>query len=186
MADEPGTEPTPSEPAVGVTPEPPAPAPEAPAGGPDESQKAARLERERDSWKVKFETLAATVKGDGSAEGDKKPTVEELQAAAQKAVDDAKVEMATQAKVFGVQLALTKAGCKDTDAAMVHIALDDVKVREDGKLAGLDVVEFGKTYPYLFGQPGTMSTGAPNGGTAPTKPALTIKEGLAAQLGKKR
>lgn len=103
------------------------------------------------------------------------PSVEELTAQHQ-----------AQAKTWAIERELLKSGCVDTEALMVHIKADDVKLSEDGKsiTEGLDIEKLKETYGYLFDQPTetkqTVSTSAQLGGKPAQKTPGSISEGVQA------
>ena len=152
------------------TPQPAAPAPEpAPQGGakgePDEYQKMRR--------EILEEVKGMLPKNEPAEPAPAEPNLDEINAQHQ-----------AQAKSWAIERELLKGGCVDTDALMVHIKTDDVKLAEDSKsiTEGLDMEALKKSYPYLFPQPTqtpqTVSTSANPGGAAMPTEAKNIKQGL--------
>lgn len=132
-----------------------------PAGAPDQAQKLARIERERDDYKAKWEAAQA----------------------AEQAKADLEAQLADARKRAAVDVALASKGCLDLQMARAAIDLSKLTVKDDGSVEGFDADEFAKAKPFLFHQTqaaATVSTGAPQGGSEPPKQARTIKEGLAA------
>ena len=79
-------------------------------------------------------------------------------------LDELNAKHAAEAKSWAIERELLKSGCVDTDALMVHIKADEVKLAEDGKsiAEGVDIEELKKSYPYLFPSP------------TPTEPKKTV------------
>ena len=151
----PATDPTPPAP-----PEPPAPAaPLAPTppdgqGNDDNSAHAAqRIQAERDL--LKGELAAAQAKL-----ADVK-TAEDLEAAKQAALDEAKAIYDAKMLDLGIEIALVKAGCVNTKATMALIDKAGIELSGD-EVKGLDAAKLATEYPYLFqAQPQPrVSTGA--------------------------
>nr|DAZ40259.1 MAG TPA: minor structural protein [Caudoviricetes sp.] len=179
MADEPkptpDSTPTPNpEPPAPAPTEPPTPAPQEPTPDPTPGPKG-----EPDGFK-KLERMVVELK-EQFEKGNPTPAQTEP---TEPNLDEVKAQHAAQAKNWAIERELLKAGCIDTDALMVHVKADEVKLSEDGKTIseGLDVDELKKSYSYLFptqtDPKPTVSTSAnPGGAQAPTE-AMTIKQGL--------
>ena len=133
------------------------------AAGPDESQKLARIERERDDYKAKWEAAQA----------------------AEAAKADLEAQLADARKRAAVDVALASRGCLSLQMARTAVDFSKIEVKDDGTVEGFDAEAFVAANPFLF-QPqpaapsATVSTGAPQGGPEPVKEARTIKEALAA------
>lgn len=177
MADEP--KPTP-DPTPTPDPEPPTPAPtESPAPEPTPTPDPEPKGPKGDPDKLQaLERQIAEIK-EALKKEDSTPAEP-----AEPNLDEVKAQHASQAKNWAIERELLKAGCIDTDALMVHVKADEVKLSEDGKTIseGLDVDELKKSYSYLFptqtDPKPTVSTSAnPGGAQAPTE-AMTIKQGL--------
>lgn len=173
---EPQPSPVPQDPAPtpDPVPTPPQPQPEPqPQGGakgePDGFQK---LQRE-------FGEMKEFIDGLKKAQEPAAPSEPDL--------DELNAKHAAEAKSWTIERELLKSGCIDTDALMVHIKADDVKLAEDGKsiAEGMDIDELKKSYPYLFPSSTptepkkTVSTSAGAGGASAPTEAKTIQDGLA-------
>lgn len=145
----------------------PAPAPQEPQGPKGEPSELQKMRREI------IDEVKGLINPKQPAPAPAGPSVEDLTA-----------EHAAQAKSWAIERELLKSGCVDTEALMVHIKADEVKLAEDGKsiAEGLDLDELKKSYPYLFPQPTqtpqTVSTSANPGGAAKPAQAMTIEQGL--------
>lgn len=103
-------------------------------------------------------------------------------------LDELNAKHAAEAKSWAIERELLKSGCIDTDALMVHIKADDVKLAEDGKsiAEGVDIEELKKSYPYLFPSSTptkpkkTVSTSAGAGGSKQNIIPESLKEGVEA------
>lgn len=132
-----------------------------PKGQPSSEQQIARIVKE---------AIAPLVEQFGAA----KPE----QAAAEPAAEDD-----GKAALWAVEKMLIKGGCVDEDALMTHVDMSVVKL-SDGKLEGVDIAKLQESYPYLFkptAPAATVSTGAPSAGASTDKPAMSIREGIAAR-----
>lgn len=161
MPDNPTPAPTPPTPEPGTPPaplEPPAPAaPPAPTegqGNDDNSAHAAqRIQAERDLLKQQL--------ADAQAKLADVKTAEDLEAAKQAALDEAKAIYDAKMLDLGIEVALVKAGCVNTKATMALIDRAGIELSGD-EVKGLDVAKLATDYPYLFqAQPQPrVSTGA--------------------------
>lgn len=146
MSSEPAPTPPAPDPAPPASPEPPAPAaPPAPTeghGNDDNSAHAAqRIQAERDL--LKGELAAAQAKL-----ADVK-TAEDLEAAKQAALDEAKAIYDAKMLDLGIEIALVKAGCVNTKATMALIDRAGIELSGD-EVKGLDTAKLTTEYPYLF------------------------------------
>lgn len=184
-------QPTPSQPQPSPTPQDPAPTPDPvptppqpqpqpepqPQGGakgePDGFQK---LQRE-------FGEMKDFIDGLKKAQEPAEPS--------EPALDELSAKHAAEAKSWAIERELLKSGCIDTDALMVHIKADDVKLGEDGKTIaeGMDIEELKKSYPYLFPSSTepkkTVSTSAGAGGSKQNIIPESLEEGVEAAFAAK-
>lgn len=158
------------------------------AGTPNLEEANKRLTSENAALKAEKEALSQQLADEKAAkEGLEKQlkdalTDEDVSAAVQKALADAKAESDAQAQAWKerekrltVENALIAAGCVDAAAAMAHVDLGKVEVASDGHVSGLDAKALAESRPYLFAsaQGGTSSAWEPGGGA---DKAMTRKE----------
>lgn len=173
---EPQPSPVPQDPAPTPDPVPtqpqPQPEPQPQSGAKGEPDDFQKLQRE-------FGEVKEFIAGLKKAQEPAAPSEPDL--------DELNAKHAAEAKSWAIERELLKSGCVDTDALMVHIKADEVKLAEDGKsiAEGVDIEELKKSYPYLFPSPTptepkkTVSTSAGAGGASAPTEAKTIKDGLA-------
>jgi len=174
--------PNPADPEPKQGPEPqqgdPAADPE-PKQGPDDAQKLARIERERDSWKTRYEDLQKQLE-DASKADDKAAEIERLKTEAATTKSDLEKQLADERKAARIDVMLASKRCRDIDMARSAIDMSKVTFADDGTVSGFDVEEFAKSKPFLFEPVAKVSTGAPASGGGKPAEAKTISEGLAA------
>ncbi|MFR7658626.1 MAG: phage scaffolding protein [Eggerthellaceae bacterium] len=172
---EPQPSPAPQDPAPtpDPVPTPPQQEPQPQGGAKGEPDGFQKLQRE-------FGEVKEFINGLKKAQEPAAPTEPDL--------DELNAKHAAEAKSWAIERELLKSGCIDTDALMVHIKAEDVKLAEDGKsiAEGVDIEELKKSYPYLFPSSTptepkkTVSTSAGSGGSKQNIIPESLKEGVEA------
>lgn len=166
---DPTTDPTPT-PAPEPTPQPTPPAEPQPdstptPAAPDDDQKLARLERERDSWKQQVADMQAQIAAAAKAD-DKDAELARIKTEAETAQANLTKQLESERKAARIDVLLAAKGCKDIQMAHSAIDMDAVTVADDGALSGFDVDSFATSKAFLFEPVVTVSTGGQQGGAA--------------------